>query len=85
MVAIASTMTCAPTHHEWRKRMLKAKAGNTIFLGLSKRNVELLKEGKPIAFDASAIGIDGHTIVIMYGETELAIRDELIRAARGAQ
>ncbi|KVN94996.1 hypothetical protein WJ69_07280 [Burkholderia ubonensis] len=65
--------------------MLKAKAGNTIFLGLPKRNVDLLKEGKPIAFDASEIGIDGHTIVIMYGETELAIRDELIRAARGVQ
>jgi len=63
--------------------MIKAKGtinGTPIYLmGLSEQNIQLLKEGKPILFDGSEIGISGN-VVIMYGETELHIQDELEKA-----
>lgn len=57
--------------------MIKARAGNAIVLGLSKINLDRLKEGKPIAFDGKEIGIPNRRIFIMYGETELEIIHEL--------
>jgi hypothetical protein len=50
--------------------MIKARAGNTVILGLTKRNLELLQEAKPIVFDASILGLPGIEIAITYGETE---------------
>lgn len=40
--------------------------------GLSKRNIELLKQGKPILIDLNEMGLDAE-IGILYGETEQAI------------
>ena len=60
--------------------MIKARAGNAIVLGLSKINLDRLKEGKPIAFDGEEIGIPHRRIFIMYGETELEIIHELEEA-----
>lgn len=60
--------------------MIKAGGPNVVLLGLSERNVELLKLGKPIQFDGKEIGIPGKKVFIMYGETEEDILDELRRA-----
>lgn len=57
--------------------MIKARAGNVVIFGLSRLNLERLQEGKPIMFDGAEVGLDGNKIVIMYGETEQAIADEL--------
>lgn len=40
--------------------------------GLSERNVELLKEGKPIVIDLAPMGGQGE-ILIFYGKTEQAM------------
>lgn len=37
--------------------------------GLSEKNIERLKEGSPILFDAKELGIDA-SVTIFYGETE---------------
>ncbi len=50
--------------------MVKFRAGNKIGFGLSKLNIEKLKEGKPIAFNGSEVGIPGVEVMIFYGETE---------------
>jgi hypothetical protein len=41
--------------------MLKALAGDTIILGLSRMNVTKLQEGKPISFDGKDIGLPGNS------------------------
>jgi hypothetical protein len=65
--------------------MIKARAGNTVIFGLSKLNLEKLQEGKPIAIDGAHVGLDGTQILIMYGETELAIIHELEEAIGDGQ
>jgi hypothetical protein len=45
------------------------------FFGLSKRNLELLQQGKPIFFDGRSMNLKG-CVVIHFGETEQAILDE---------
>jgi hypothetical protein len=57
--------------------MLKALAGDTIILGLSRMNVTKLQEGKPISFDGKDIGLPGKKFVILFGETELAMAEAL--------
>lgn len=57
--------------------MIKARAGNVVIFGLSRMNLERLQEGKPISFDGGEVGLDGARIVIMFGETEAAIAEEL--------
>ncbi len=47
-----------------------------IFLGLSARNLEKLKEGYPILFNAKTLGFDGE-VCIAFGETEQHIVDDL--------
>lgn len=37
--------------------------------GLSERNIQLLKQGKPILIDLSELGGDGN-VTIFYGKTE---------------
>lgn len=51
--------------------MIKAVAGPTVFLGLSRRNTELLLEGKPIRVRLSELGMPTDVIVVVLaGETE---------------
>jgi hypothetical protein len=57
--------------------MIKARAGNTVIFGLSRKNIEKLTEGKPIAFDGEQVNMDGYNFVIMFGETEQDILTEL--------
>ena len=57
--------------------MLKARAGDTVFFGLSARNLELLRAGRPIKIDLQDIGMTG-TAIIFYGETEEKMRDDLL-------
>ena len=57
--------------------MIKARIGDTVIFGLSRLNLEKLQEGKPIMFDGEQVGIEGTKLVIMFGETEQAIMDDL--------
>lgn len=60
------------------KFSMQANNGGTIVgLGLEEGNIERLKDGKPIYFPLKELGIEGVEIMIMYGETQEAIRDEL--------
>ena len=70
------------------KFLAKIESGNMLGIGLSERNVELLKEGKPIKIDLDemitpAVGIQ-HTeltdlkhIFIFYGTTEEQMAHDL--------
>jgi hypothetical protein len=57
--------------------MLKARANDYIFLGLSEVNVQRLREGKPIRAELADLGVSG-TVIIFYGETEDKMREDLI-------
>ncbi len=57
--------------------MIKATSGDTIILGLSRTNIERLQAGQPISFDGATIGLEGKTFVILFGETEKTIMQEL--------
>ena len=67
--------------------MIKARVENNLIFGLSSINVDKLKEGKPIAFNLSELGLDKIEdfdydkirIIIMSGETEEAIEEDLRR------
>jgi len=50
--------------------MIKAKKDNVLFFGLSDRNMELLKAGKPIAFNHKEAKLSEDDIVIFNGRTE---------------
>ena len=56
--------------------MIKARAGDHIFFGLSEVNLQRLREGRPIKVDLAEIGLTG-TVLIFYGETEEKMRDDL--------
>ena len=56
--------------------MIKFRAGSLIGLCITERNVELLKQGKPIFVDLREMGLEGEIIVI-YGETESDISKQL--------
>ena len=63
--------------------MIKAKGidkdGFPIYIfGLSELNVQRLKEGKPVGIDLRELG-DRGKVLILYGETEESIRDELLK------
>lgn len=50
--------------------MIKARAGNLVFLGLEAKNLEKLKEGRPMLINLSELGVEGDTkICVFYGET----------------
>lgn len=57
--------------------MIKARGRSAVLIGLSRDNVTRLMEGKPIRFDGAEIGIPGISFMIMGGETEQAMVDEL--------
>lgn len=50
--------------------MMKARAGDTVIIGLSDMNLEKLREGKPILFDGSEIRVPGVRVVIFHAPTE---------------
>jgi hypothetical protein len=57
--------------------MIKGKLNDgTVLLGLSSKNLEKLKERKPMMVEGAEMGID-HNIVIVWGETEADILKEL--------
>ena len=57
--------------------MLRARTkGGTVILGLSAENVKRLRAGQPMHFSLADIGID-QDIVMLYGETEAAIAEQL--------
>lgn len=60
--------------------MIKAKLSNgDLILGLSEMNLQRLREGKPIVFDARPMGYDGN-IGIIYGKTEQTMLDDINNA-----
>lgn len=61
--------------------MLKAFVKDTVILGLSEENINLLKEGKPIRLNLSELGLSPQKIFIVYGETETKIKNELMGLA----
>lgn len=63
--------------------MIKAKCSDgSILLGLSTRNLELLRSGKPMKVDVAEMGLKAPPgeILIFWGETE-ALMMQAIRAA----
>lgn len=60
--------------------MIKAKMNNgDILFGLSRRNLELLQQKKPIVVKLKDMGFDDERkVVICFGETEDAIFEDLI-------
>jgi hypothetical protein len=63
--------------------VIKALSGDTVIFGLSRLNVEKLQEGKPIVFDGGFVGFPGKRFLILFGETEDAIVQELAVATSG--
>ena len=59
--------------------MVKMRKGNVIVLGLSAENIKRLQASDPIMFAGEQIGLDGLTIYIVYGETEVDIVAELTK------
>jgi hypothetical protein len=58
--------------------MIKAKLSNgDLLFGLSKGNIELLQQGKPIVINLKDMGLENRRVMIMYGETEDKIFEEL--------
>ncbi|NJO63644.1 MAG: hypothetical protein HC836_37280 [Richelia sp. RM2_1_2] len=55
--------------------MVKLKKDNTIILGLSDRNIELLKQDKPIKFNLKELGLDDMDVIIFNGKDESAMLD----------
>ena len=60
--------------------MIKAKQGNMLIFGLSDRNMELLKEGKPIKFNLKEAQLSEHDIdiFIFNGRTEDSMYESMI-------
>lgn len=45
--------------------------------GLSEENIKRLKQGEPIYFHLDELGIEGHDVLITYGETEDKIMEDM--------
>ncbi len=50
--------------------MIKAKAGNTIILGLSDENMKRMAAGQPIKFNLKELELGDIDVVIFNGRTE---------------
>lgn len=60
--------------------MIKLRMNGTVILGLSDLNLTRLREGKPIQFSLSELGLDiggSNQLFILHGETEESICREL--------
>ena len=63
------------------KFTLPKQNGSTILgFGITEANVERLKQGQPIAFDLSELGIEGYEVLIMYGKDQKDIGSQLKEA-----
>jgi hypothetical protein len=60
--------------------MIKAATKDSVFIGLSSKNVQMLQQRKPIVFNGDDIGLPGIQFCISWGETEEAIAEELTAA-----
>lgn len=59
--------------------MIKAKLNNgDLLFGLSKQNIERMMKGEPVVFNLSSMGLEDRRVMIMYGETEDKIYEELV-------
>lgn len=59
--------------------MIKAKCNDgTLIFGLSKENVSKLQEGKPILINLKDMGLEDRKVIIMYGETEEKMYEDLV-------
>ena len=59
-----------------KAKLTKEDGTGVLILGLSRGNVQQLKDGKPFMFDAEVFGIQGE-VYIVYGDTEEAICKDL--------
>lgn len=61
--------------------MIKARATlggrDTLLIGLSRTNIDRLLDGKPIQFDGAELGWPQFKVVVLAGETEADILDDL--------
>lgn len=60
--------------------MIRLKAGPLNLIGLSSRNLELLRAGKPIRIDLAEFNLEGE-LIIVWGETELELARQLATPA----
>lgn len=59
--------------------MIKAKCNDgTLIFGLSKENVDRLKQGKPILINLKDMGLEDRQVIILYGETEEKMYEDLV-------
>lgn len=59
--------------------MIKAKLSNgDLVFGLSEENVRRLKEGQPVKINLKDMGLEDRNILIVYGETEEKIYEEML-------
>lgn len=67
------------------KAILETKGGGKMLvIGLSKMNCEKILAGQPIHFTNSALPMEGiNQVLVMGGETEEAIGEELAKALDG--
>lgn len=66
--------------------MLAKGSGNgreTLLIGLSAENVERLAKNQPILKKLDEVGFPGLSLVILFGETEDDIREDLNIISRG--
>lgn len=60
------------------RALATSKHGSKVLLlGLSEMNVRKLKQGLPIHVLGEEVGLPGISVVIMYGETEDSMREQL--------
>lgn len=52
------------------KFVAQSPKGILLGIGLSEKNIELLKQEKPIRIDLTEMGFDSGRVLIFYGETE---------------
>jgi hypothetical protein len=60
--------------------VLKARSKDKLVFGLSARNIELLMDGKPILIDLRELGYPEGQVLIFYGTTEEAMKQQLEEA-----
>ena len=64
--------------------MLRARFARLLIFGLSDKNLELLKQDKPIVFALSALGVEGgYSVMIFHGETEEVMAERLNQLLSG--
>lgn len=61
--------------------MIKARATikgqDVVILGLEKKNLDAMMDGKPIMFDGAHVGLGGMKFIIIAGETQEDLKQDL--------